>query len=112
MSEHIAFIGGGNMASAIIGGLLQQGFASSDLTVIEPFEEARQKLQSQLKVTALPAADAQLAKADMVIWAVKPQMFREATAHVRPHTHKALHVSVAAGIRSDSIARWVGTERG
>ena len=111
MSEHIAFIGGGNMASAIIGGLLQQGFASSDLTVIEPFEEVRQKLQSQLKVTALPAADAQLAKADMVIWAVKPQMFREATAHVRPHTHKALHVSVAAGIRSDSIARWVGTER-
>ena len=111
MSEHIAFIGGGNMASAIIGGLLQQGFASSDLTVIEPFEEARQKLQSQLKVTALPVANAQLAKADMVIWAVKPQMFKEATTHVRTHTHKALHVSVAAGIRSDSIARWVGTER-
>ena len=111
MSEHIAFIGGGNMASAIIGGLLQQGFASSDLTVIEPFEEARQKLQSQLKVTALPVAIEQLAKADMVIWAVKPQMFKEATTHVRTHTHKALHVSVAAGIRSDSIARWVGTER-
>jgi len=111
MSEHIAFIGGGNMASAIIGGLLQQGFASTDITVVEPFEEARQKLQSLHGIAALPAATEALKRADMVIWAVKPQMFKEAAAPVCPHTTGALHVSVAAGIRSDSIARWVQSER-
>lgn len=111
MSEHIAFIGGGNMASAIIGGLLQQGFASSDLTVVEPFDEARARLRSQFGINALPEADATLARADMVVWAVKPQMFKEATLQVQPHTSRALHVSVAAGIRSDSIAQWLGIER-
>ena len=111
MSEHIAFIGGGNMASAIIGGLLQQGFASSDITVVEPFEEARTKLQRDLGIAALAQAGAELQKADMVIWAVKPQMFKEASAAVAPHTLAALHVSVAAGIRSDSIAQWVRSER-
>ena len=111
MSEHIAFIGGGNMASAIIGGLLQQGFAANDLTVVEPFDEARAKLDSQFGIAALAQADATLARADMVVWAVKPQMFRQATQQVQPHTTRALHLSVAAGIRSDSIAQWLGIER-
>lgn len=111
MSEHIAFIGGGNMASAIIGGLLQQGFASTDITVVEPFEEARQKLQSLHGISALPQSNETLRKADMVIWAVKPQMFKDAAIPVCPHTTGALHVSVAAGIRSDSIALWVQSER-
>ena len=111
MSEHIAFIGGGNMASAIIGGLLQQGFAATDLTVVEPFEAAREKLSSQFSINALPLADATLARADMVVWAVKPQILKEATAAVRPHTTRALHLSVAAGIRSDSIAQWLSNER-
>lgn len=47
----------------------------------------------------------------MVVWAVKPQTFKEATQTVAPHTSAALHLSVAAGIRSDSIAAWLGTER-
>jgi len=111
MSEHIAFIGGGNMASAIIGGLLQQGFAANDLTVVEPFDEARAKLGSQFGIAALAQADATLARADMVVWAVKPQMFRQATRQVQPHTARALHLSVAAGIRSESIAQWLGIER-
>jgi pyrroline-5-carboxylate reductase len=111
MSEHIAFIGGGNMASAIIGGLLQQGFASTDLTVVEPFEEARLKLQSQHGIAALPLAGNALQRADMIIWAVKPQMFKEAAVPVCPYTTGALHVSVAAGIRSESIAQWVKSER-
>jgi pyrroline-5-carboxylate reductase len=46
-----------------------------------------------------------------VVWAVKPQVFAEAAAPVRAHAGGALHLSVAAGIRSDSIARWLGTER-
>ena len=46
-----------------------------------------------------------------MVWAVKPQTFKEAAAPARAHTADALHLSVAAGIRSDSIAQWLGTQR-
>lgn len=107
----LAFIGGGNMASAILGGLLKQGLAASQVCVVEPFADTAAKLQSDWGVTVLPAASAALSQSDLVIWAVKPQVFKEAAAPVSQFTHKALHLSVAAGIRSDSIARWLHTER-
>ena len=110
-SRHIAFIGGGNMASAIIGGLIRQGMQPMQITVIEPFAETAGKLLKDFGITVLPAAGAALAQADLVVWAVKPQMFSEAAAPVMPHTGEALHLSVAAGIRTDSICRWVGTDR-
>jgi pyrroline-5-carboxylate reductase len=110
-SQHIAFIGGGNMASAIIGGLIRQGMKPEQITVVEPFAEAAAKLLQDFGIHALPAAGPALAQADLVVWAVKPQMFSEAATPVMPHTAQALHLSVAAGIRTDSIRRWVGTER-
>ena len=110
-SQHIAFIGGGNMASAIIGGLIRQGMTPAQFTVVEPFADTAAKLQHDFGITALPAAGPALAQADLVVWAVKPQVFSEAAAPVMPHTRGALHLSVAAGIRTDSIGRWVGTER-
>jgi pyrroline-5-carboxylate reductase len=111
MNETMAFIGGGNMASAIIGGLLRQGLPAQQIEVVEPWDEARARLQSQFGVTARAAAGPELARAGLVVWAVKPQTFREAAQGVRAHTAQALHLSVAAGIRSDSIAAWLGTER-
>jgi pyrroline-5-carboxylate reductase len=107
----IAFIGGGNMASAIIGGLIRQGLAASQIDVIEPWDEARARLQSQFGITALAAPGPSLARAGLVVWAVKPQTFKEAALAARAHTTGALHLSVAAGIRSDSIAGWLGSER-
>ena len=111
---HLAFIGGGNMASAILGGLIRQGFAPAQVTVIEPFAETAAKLKTDWGVevaTAAASAATALSKADLVIWAVKPQVFKEAALPVAAFTQKALHLSVAAGIRSDSIARWLQTER-
>ena len=110
-SQHIAFIGGGNMASAIIGGLIRQGMTPQQITVVEPFAETAAKLHKDFGITALPAASSALSQADLVVWAVKPQMFSEAATPVMLHTRAALHLSVAAGIRTDSICRWVGTER-
>jgi pyrroline-5-carboxylate reductase len=107
----IAFIGGGNMASAILGGLLRQGLAPAQVEVVEPFAEARTRLQSQFGVTAQEHAGPALARAELVVWAVKPQTFKQAALQVKAHTARALHLSVAAGIRSDSIAAWLGTER-
>lgn len=111
----LAFIGGGNMASAILGGLIREGMAPSQVTVIEPFAETAAKLKSAWGVEVHASASAEssssLANADLVVWAVKPQVFKEAALPVAQFTKEALHLSVAAGIRSDSIARWLQTDR-
>jgi len=110
-AHRVAFIGGGNMASAIIGGLVGQGMPPANIHVVEPFEAARAQLAQRLGVQASAAADGMLADCGTVVWAVKPQAFKEAAVPVAPLTRQALHLSVAAGIRADSMARWLGTER-
>ena len=111
MTERIAFIGGGNMASAIIGGLIKQGLPPALLDVVEPWGDARSKLQTQFGVTAQAAPGPFLAQAGLVVWAVKPQTFKEAAQQVCAYSQGALHLSVAAGIRSDTIAGWLDTQR-
>ena len=99
------------MASAIIGGLVAQGFALSHLHVVEPFEAARTKLHGDFGIQAHAEAGDFLKHADLVIWAVKPQTFKDAALQVQSFTRNALHLSVAAGIRSDTIAQWLHTQR-
>ena len=105
----VAFIGGGNMASALIGGLRRAGRAAESIIVIEPFEAQRERLAQAHGVTAQAAADARLAEAEMVVWAVKPQMFGQAAAPCAPYIGLALQLSVMAGVRSDAIVRASGS---
>ena len=99
------------MASAIIGGLIDRGMAPATIRVVEPFEQARDQLKKQFGVDASAAADEGLKACETVVWAVKPQTFKEAAAPVAPFTQHALHLSVAAGIRAGSVGGWLGVAR-
>jgi pyrroline-5-carboxylate reductase len=107
----IAFIGGGNMATAIIGGLLRQGRAPASILVIDPLPAQRERLAHELGVVTLAGPDATLSQAGTVVWAVKPQQFKDAAQTYAALTGGALHYSVMAGLRSDDIARLIGTPR-
>lgn len=107
----IAFIGGGNMATAIIGGLLRQGRPPASILVIDPVPEQRQRLTETLGVQTAAGPDAALSQARTVVWAVKPQQFKDAAQAYAPLTAQALHYSVMAGLRTDDIARLLGTPR-
>jgi pyrroline-5-carboxylate reductase len=107
----IGFIGGGNMASAIMGGLVKQDTPASAFEVVEPLAEARAKLANDFGINAQPEASAALARCKVIVWAVKPQSFAAAAHAVRGLAPNALHLSVAAGIPSGSIARWLATEQ-
>ncbi|MGL6109155.1 MAG: pyrroline-5-carboxylate reductase [Rubrivivax sp.] len=109
--SNIAFIGGGNMAGALIGGLLKAGRAPASIQVIEPFESQRQRLAAMFGIEARASADAHLAAAGMVVWAVKPQLFAEAAAPCAAFVAAALQLSVMAGIRSDTLVRASGSAR-
>jgi pyrroline-5-carboxylate reductase len=104
----IAFVGGGNMASALIGGLVRAGRAPASILAIDPGEAQRSQLLADFGVRVQPAADAALAGTGLVVWAVKPQLFTVAAAPCAAHLGGALHLSVMAGIRSDAIARAMG----
>ncbi len=99
------------MASAIIGGLLAGGAQAGELVVVEPLDTAREQLLTRFGVRAHPAPGAFLQDCAVVVWAVKPQTFRDAANLTQAHTRHALHLSVAAGIRSDTLAQWLHSER-
>jgi pyrroline-5-carboxylate reductase len=103
----LAFIGGGNMARAIIGGLVARGTKASAIGVVEPDAAARERLASEQGVTVLAKPDGSLASASTVVFAVKPQQMRDAARSCAAHVAKALVVSIAAGIRIDDLSRWL-----
>ncbi|MFN7570865.1 MAG: pyrroline-5-carboxylate reductase [Betaproteobacteria bacterium] len=108
----IAFIGGGNMATALIGGLLGQQLAlPADVQVVEIDGARCGELQRRFGVQTATAPGAALAAAEVVVLAVKPQQMGEVCAALRPHLAQPLVLSVAAGIRATDLACWLGTER-
>lgn len=108
----IAFIGGGNMASALIGGLLKAGCSSNHIQIIEPALEQRYRLTQQFGIAPMEVPGAQLAQAQWVVWAVKPQVFAEAAAPCVPFLNtQVAHLSIMAGVRVAAMEAGLGTRR-
>jgi pyrroline-5-carboxylate reductase len=104
----ISFIGGGNMASALIAGLAGKAAQAGDIHVIDPNPDALDKLRAQYGVRTSAAIDAAVADADVIVLAVKPQQMREVAASLKPHLGgKPLLLSIAAGIRGADLSRWL-----
>ncbi|ACR27807.1 pyrroline-5-carboxylate reductase [Burkholderia glumae] len=105
----IAFIGGGNMASALIGGIVKRGTAAPDtLYVIDPNDGSRTKLRETFGVRTGETVDAALAGYDAIVLAVKPQVLAEVAKTLAPHLGGALVISIAAGVRATDLSRWLG----
>ena len=105
---NIAFLGGGNMAAALIGGLLAKGYTPDAMSVIEVVPEARLRLSERFKVHTSAAPDATTFGADTLVLAVKPQDMRSALAPLSGRLTQQLVVSIAAGIRLADLSRWLG----
>ena len=103
----ITFIGGGNMAGALIGGLIQQGFNPGDIHVVEINADARANLtrvfalQTHAKISdAMPT--------DLIVLAVKPQHLCAVASELKSLLREQLVISIAAGVRAQDLSRWLG----
>jgi pyrroline-5-carboxylate reductase len=107
----ITFLGGGNMANALIGGLLKQDFAASDITVIDPGSEAREKLSASYAVNCVSSSEQLANVGDLLLLSVKPQQMKEATAPLCAKLGTALVVSIAAGLDITTLSRFLNGHR-
>jgi pyrroline-5-carboxylate reductase len=103
----IAFIGGGNMATAMLGGLLQQGYRGDDIGVVDVMADARARLQEQFKVRTFSSPDAEVLAAQVLVFAVKPQQLADIAKSVANSISGNLVLSIVAGIRASDLSRWL-----
>jgi pyrroline-5-carboxylate reductase len=104
----ITFLGGVNMAAALIGGLLKRGFKAADVQVVELSGEGRARLAADFGVRAIEVLDDAALACDVLVLAVKPQQLRAAVAPIAGRLDRQLVVSIAAGLRLADIGRWLG----
>lgn len=108
----IAFIGGGNMASALIAGLAGKFTLGSNIHVVDPNPEALERLRQAHGVSVAQQIGDAVRASEVVVLAVKPQQMREAAALLQPQLGAgALVLSIAAGIRGADLSRWLGGHR-
>lgn len=108
---NITFLGGGNMAAALIGGLVDKGFLGSVMQVVDLQAENRERLAKRFGVRAIEALDDAALACDVLVLAVKPQQMKAALAPLAGRLGGQLVVSIAAGLRLADLSRWLGGHR-
>jgi len=104
----IGFIGGGNMATALIGGLAGKLTDGKNIHVIDLNPDSLQTLNQRFGVTTALQMDDALKQCDVIVLAVKPQQMRQVADNLKPFIGTQLVLSIAAGIRSADLSRWLG----
>ncbi len=106
----ISFIGAGNMATSLIGGLLNDGWPCEQITISDPNKERREQIVSRYAVHSTDSNSIACSAADIVVLAVKPQVLKEVCTAIASQVQQQqpLVVSIAAGIRETDINRWLG----
>jgi pyrroline-5-carboxylate reductase len=105
----ITFIGGGNMAAALIGGLLAHDRSrASDIRIVDPAQAQRVSLAKRFGVSTFAVPSAEALDSEVWVLAVKPQHMRTAIPDLMPWLHGQLVISIAAGIRANDLSRWLG----
>ena len=106
---NITFIGGGNMATSLIGGLIADGYAPQSITVADINQAQLDNLQQRFQIRTFTDTAQAVNAADTVVIAVKPQAVKSVTQQLATALgqHKVLVISVAAGIRTADIGRWL-----
>jgi pyrroline-5-carboxylate reductase len=108
VAMNVVFIGGGNMADALIGGMLKSGFAPGQLRAVEVDGAARRRLADKYRVECYDEPRKALRPGDVVVFAVKPQQMKEAARFSGLKDNAHLVISIAAGVTLDTLARWLG----
>ena len=110
--RRLAFIGGGNMASALIGGLTRRGLPASRVVVADPSQDQLDRLVREYGITTAADNASAVKGAEVVVLAVKPQQMRAVAMSLAPHMTETrpLLISVAAGIPHAALARWFGPQ--
>ena len=107
----IAFIGAGNMAASLIGGLRAQGMSAAQICASEPGAEQRARISAEHGITVYESNQQAISGADLIVLAVKPQIMKAVCLALAPHLQaNQLIVSIAAGISCASLNNWLGPQ--
>jgi pyrroline-5-carboxylate reductase len=104
----ICFIGAGNMARAMIGGLTASGYPTARISACDVNVEQCDAIAAEFDITTSSDCNALVESADIVILAVKPQVMQAVCSGLTSTAHRPLFISIAAGLRVDDIDRWLG----
>ena len=109
-SANITFIGAGNMASAIIGGLIKNGHSAANITAADPYQPQLEKVSAQFGIQISSDNNEALSRANVLILAVKPQQMQQVCEGIKAiiSAQKPLIISIAAGITTDMFQHWLG----
>ncbi|MFG6158419.1 pyrroline-5-carboxylate reductase [Halomonas sp. 1390] len=112
MASTVTFIGAGNMAGAIIGGMIESGFAPDDVIATSPSDDVLAPLRERLGIRTETDNATAVAQSDVVVLAVKPQIMRDVCEQMRDavQARRPLIVSVAAGLPAETLEAWLGGE--
>ena len=106
----VGFIGAGNMARSLTGGLLKNGWKKDQIILSDPEPAQRQAIETVLGIKAFADNSEVAARADLLVLAVKPQILADVTKPLAPTVQKKkpLVITIAAGVRIEDIDRWLG----